>query len=44
MWDGKVESGTSNKPVQEDVYVWKVRLRNADHIEYNYIGNVNVIR
>lgn len=44
MWDGKVEGGTSNKPVQEDVYVWKVNLISIFNMPYNYIGNVTVVR
>src|SRR3990172_218078 len=28
-WDGKVRGGPSDKQVQEDVYVWKVRLTNV---------------
>lgn len=44
MWDGKVEGGRSNKPVQEDVYVWKVKLRSTFQKGYEYIGNVTVVR
>ncbi len=44
MWDGKVEAGRSNRLAQEDVYVWKVKLINIFHTEYNYIGNLSLIR
>lgn len=44
LWDGIVKGGSSAKPVQEDVYVWKIRFRNIFKKEYNLTGNVNVVR
>ncbi|MBI4931762.1 MAG: PKD domain-containing protein [Bacteroidetes bacterium] len=44
MWDGKVDGGISSERVQEDVYVWKVRLKNVFNLEYNFIGTVTVVR
>lgn len=43
-WDGMVQSGRSGKLVQEDVYVWKVELMDANNRPHKYIGNVNVVR
>jgi gliding motility-associated-like protein len=41
-WNGKV-SGAS-KLVQEDVYVWKVRLTDIFKKEHSYLGTVTVVR
>jgi gliding motility-associated-like protein len=41
-WDGKV-NGKADL-VQEDVYVWKVRLKDILKKEHNYIGIVTVMR
>lgn len=49
-WDGQVVrggsdmSGHSGKYLQEDVYVWKVKLTDVFDQEHNYIGHLNVIR
>lgn len=43
-WDGKVVDGPSHKAVQEDVYVWKVKLFNVLKRQKTYIGHVTVIR
>jgi hypothetical protein len=49
-WDGKVEkggpdlNGESNEQVQEDVYVWKVKLTDIFDKEHNYVGHVSVIK
>jgi gliding motility-associated-like protein len=49
-WDGKVEgggadlNGRSNQVVQEDVYVWKVKLTDVFDKKHTYIGHVNVVR
>jgi gliding motility-associated-like protein len=43
-WDGKVKGGESNERVQQDVYVWKVRLNTIFKEEKNYIGTVTVVR
>ena len=40
QWDG-IYQGRS---VQEDVYVWKVELKNIFGDRFNYIGHVNVVR
>lgn len=44
LWDGIVKGGNSDKPVQQDVYVWKIRFINIFKKEYNLTGNVNVVR
>jgi PKD repeat protein len=44
LWDGKVDSGFSDTKVQEDVYVWKVRLINIFDKEFNYVGTVTAVR
>lgn len=43
-WNGKVEGGASNSMVQEDVYVWKVRLTDIFDKKHNYIGHVSVVK
>ncbi|MFH1005428.1 MAG: PKD domain-containing protein [Bacteroidota bacterium] len=44
VWDGKVSGGISNERVQQDVYVWKVKLKNILSKEFTFIGHVNVIK
>lgn len=44
MWDGKVEAGTSNERVQEDIYIWKVKLLDIFGETHKYIGTVTVVR
>jgi gliding motility-associated-like protein len=44
MWDGKVEAGTSNEQVQQDVYVWKVKLLDVFGDSHKYIGTVTVVK
>lgn len=44
IWDGIVKGGSSEKPVQQDVYVWKVRFVNIFKKEYNLTGNVYMVR
>ncbi len=39
-WDGIYQG----RFVQEDVYVWKVELKNIFGDRFNYIGHVNVVR
>ena len=41
-WDGTVQ-GTSN-PVQQDVYVWKVKIKDVFKRPHNYVGHVTVLR
>ena len=43
-WDGKVKDGPSNKISQEDVYVWKIRITDANNKQHNYIGHVNLVK
>ena len=49
-WDGKAQAGgadmtgSSDKLVQEDVYVWKVKITDIFDKKHNYVGNVNVVR
>ena len=49
-WDGVVVrggtdmNGNSLLGVQEDVYVWQVKLTNIFEKRYTYIGNVNVVK
>ena len=44
LWDGKVQSGISNKVAQQDVYVYRLNFTNVFGKQFDYIGNVNVIR
>ncbi|MBI3500213.1 MAG: gliding motility-associated C-terminal domain-containing protein [Bacteroidetes bacterium] len=41
-WDGKVKR--NGELVQEDVYVWKVELTDANKKQHKYIGNVSMVR
>ena len=41
-WNGKVKS--AGDIVQEDVYVWKVRVTDFEGKHYNYNGHVSVIK
>jgi hypothetical protein len=49
-WDSKVEkggvdmSGNSGQQVQEDVYVWKVKLTDVFEKKHLYIGHVSVVK
>lgn len=49
-WDGTVTNrgadmnGKSGERVQEDVYVWKVKLTDIFDRKHDYIGHVNVVR
>jgi hypothetical protein len=49
-WDGVVQNqgmdmnGQSKQLVQEDVYVWKVRLTGIFEMKHNYLGHVSVVR
>ena len=44
MWDGKVQGGRSNEKVQEDVYVYQVKLTTVFYTQLVYVGNVSVVR
>jgi gliding motility-associated-like protein len=49
-WNGAVEkggpdlSGGSGQQVQEDVYVWKVELKDIFNKRHDYVGHVNVVK
>ncbi|MBI3500623.1 MAG: PKD domain-containing protein [Bacteroidetes bacterium] len=43
-WDGIIRTGTSGEPVQQDVYVWKVKLTSVFKREYNFTGTVTVVK
>jgi PKD repeat protein len=49
-WDGKAVQGgldmggNSGQYVQEDVYVWKVRLLDIFNKRHAYVGHVNIVR
>ncbi|MFH1004224.1 MAG: PKD domain-containing protein [Bacteroidota bacterium] len=42
-WDGTI-SGGSGTTVQQDVYIWKIKLTDVFNKEHKYMGNVTVIR
>ncbi len=42
-WDGKVQGG-SGTLVQQDVYVWKIKLRTEAGDKKSFVGHVTVIR
>lgn len=43
-WNAKVKGGPSDAVVQEDVYVWKVKLTDVFDKKHTYIGHVSVIK
>jgi gliding motility-associated-like protein len=43
-WNGKVEGGNSDEIVQQDVYVWKVKLTDIFDKKHTYIGHVSVVK
>lgn len=43
-WDGKVEEGKSKEIVQEDTYVWKVKILDVFDKNHQYVGHVSVIK
>jgi PKD repeat protein len=44
-WNGSVNNGVNGeKTAQEDVYVWKIRLKDVFGFSHNYIGIVSLIR
>ncbi|MBI4931763.1 MAG: PKD domain-containing protein [Bacteroidetes bacterium] len=44
MWDGKARGGSSKERVQEDVYVYKIKFTSVFGREYNFVGQVNVVK
>jgi len=50
LWDGKVDpggidlSGGSNRLAQEDIYIWKVELTDANSKPHKYMGHVSMIK
>ncbi len=43
-WNGTMNEISTNKPLQEDVYVWKAKLTDVFEKKHYYVGNVNVVR
>ena len=41
-WDGKVQG--KNNLVEEDTYVWKVRINDFKGKTHKFVGHVSVIR
>ncbi len=37
-------NGNSRQPVLEDVYVWKVELKDLFDRSHNYVGHVSVVK
>lgn len=44
MWSGTVDGSSSDVVVQEDVYVWKVKLTNVFMKDFTYTGTVTVVK
>ncbi|HEY4800911.1 MAG TPA: PKD domain-containing protein, partial [Bacteroidia bacterium] len=42
-WDGRVKGGGSDA-IQQDTYVWKVRLVNVFYKEYSFTGTVSTVK
>jgi gliding motility-associated-like protein len=44
-WNGSVENGLhGEQSAQEDVYVWKIKLKDCNNQPHNYIGIVTLVR
>ncbi|HEY4798032.1 MAG TPA: PKD domain-containing protein, partial [Bacteroidia bacterium] len=43
QWDGKMDGG-SDLISQQDVYVWKVHMKNVFSKEFDFVGNVTLIK
>ena len=41
-WNGKVQG--KDAPVQQDVYIWKVKLKDVLGQKHDYVGHVTVLR
>lgn len=41
-WNGKVQG--HDEVVQEDVYVWKIRLKTFDGQSKSFVGHVTVVK
>jgi gliding motility-associated-like protein len=41
-WDGKVEG--RSEVVQQDVYVWKIKLKTYNGVKKSYVGHVTVVK
>ena len=41
-WDGRING--SEKDVQQDVYVWKVRLKDINNEYHDLVGHVTVLK
>lgn len=42
MWDGRANGG--DNVAQQDVYVWKVRLKDVFNKKHNYMGTVTLVK
>ena len=43
-WDGKVQGGKSDDLVQQDVYVWMIKIKEVFGKTHKYLGHVTVVR
>ena len=43
-WDGKVQNGGSEELVQQDVYVWMIKIKEVFGKQHRYLGHVTVVR
>jgi gliding motility-associated-like protein len=41
-WDGRANGGKDI--VQEDVYVWKINVRDTQSVKHNYVGHISVVQ
>jgi gliding motility-associated-like protein len=41
-WDGTVNGG--NEPIKDDVYTWKVQVKDINHKHHDLVGHVTVIK
>jgi len=43
-WGGTIDRSTSDRKVQDDVYVWRVKLTTIFGDEKTFIGHVTAVR
>jgi len=43
-WDGRLSNKGGSEVLQQDVYVWKIQLRNVNHQGQSYTGTVTLLK
>ncbi len=43
-WNGRRDNDMSLQVAQEDVYVWKIKIKDIFEKKHNYIGHVTIVK